>query len=203
MLKLYLPYGHGYKVTCYSDNYGGASIVLTEDTPNLSTISYANIISNITIEEIIGIVIYTEANYTGGYLSYEQPGGFSVYGTYNGIWWNDTISSIYIPAGYGYRFIGYENWFSGGSISITASVPDLTTIAYNNTCTTFYVELLPGIRIFKKNNLYGERLYLETGNYILSEFNWQNCVNSITINAGYKAICYLTVDFTGTYTILT
>ena len=71
--------------------------------------------------------------------------------------------------------------------------------------TAAIVSELPGVRFYKLNNLSGECLYLNIGNYNLTTQylgNWDNCINSIKIDPRYHVTCYLNNTFNGNNIIL-
>ena len=193
-----IPIGHNYKVTCYdANNYSGTSLVLTADAPNLSLSSFGNNISSLKIEETPGVGLFTEINYVGTITYIENPRAFNFYND----GYNDILSSVIIPSGY--QLYLTENVASGGNVTLTTSIADLTTVSFNNTASWSSITLLNGVRIFKTTNLYGDYLYFTAGSYNLTTLSWNNVVKSISISSGYKATCYITNNYTGFSIILT
>ena len=193
-----IPIGHNYKVTCYdTNNYSGTSLVLTSDTPNLSLSSFGNNISSLKIEETAGVGLFTENNYIGTIGYVENPGVFELY--YWG--YNDILSSVIVPSGY--QLYLTENINSGGNVTLTTSIADLTTVNFNNTASWALITILNGVRIFKTTNLYGDYLYFTAGSYNLTTLSWNNLAKSISISSGFKATCYITNNYTGISIILT
>jgi len=187
-----IPNGHYYKVYCYdTSDYTGTPLILTADTPNLTTLNFGNKISSIFIEQLpAGVGLFYEINYVSGFYN-EQPYDDTIYN-----FANDAISSVYIPPNFGYRVILYEDsYWRGGNITLTESIPNLYNI-FDNTTSAYRIQLLTGVRIFKNTNLYGEQYFLLPGKYGLASINWANSINSISIPNGYTVNCYTSSIFT-------
>jgi hypothetical protein len=197
-----IPKGHSYKVTCYTEaNYTGNSTILYDDTALFNS-TFNNTISSIIIEDISGVALFANYNYTGEYRYFENPQNINLYFS-DFLWPNDILSSVLIPLDYGYSLILYDNIYSGANVTLTNSYTDLTSINFDNKASSAILSLNQGVRIFKNINLYGPQLYLQVGLINLSLSNWDNIIESISISSGYKVTCYITNNYTGKNIVLT
>ena len=168
-------------------------MIFNESISDLSSIypSFSNKISYIKIEKIV--TIYQGNNYTDKclYLKNNINTYDFYFDNYNNFY--KKINSISIPSEYGYKVLAYDDNLKTENYNpILITHNSMSKLYYyTNSIRILLILLIPGIRVFKKTNFNGEIMFFNIGSYILNKINWNNCINSIKIDPGYKITCYI------------
>ena len=124
----------GFKVTLFDgDNQGGASVVLTADTPCLVASSFNDLASSMRIESSAGsdgVVFFEHASFGGAAGQPLARGSYTLAQLQARGIPNDWASSARIPAGLTVTLYQHDN-FTGTSWTLTADTPTFVTLNPN------------------------------------------------------------------------